>query len=340
MADKMEQEVGSGALAIQSNRDTNIGFTPEQVMDAIAAQIPAFGTIAREIVEARVADFKAEILKKLAANEARIDAFSDPAFVNTVNTAEKSYAFSNDATVQSVLLDLIGSRSKETTRSRKSLTFDQAVEVSGNLTKSDFAALSLCFLFRYTANGGINEPDAFALLLRSHIDPFIDDVSSEHSAYAYLEAQRCATIPVSSATFEAIIRGNYGGVISKGITAATLREHIPNWEFRRDLFLPCMHAPELMQLAALNRAIWDSKAEGLEQDISEKLWSTFEATFMDREEIISAYEGKVPNLRVFAQLWENTPLQQLQLTTIGMCIGFINAKRIAGLDADLGVWIK
>jgi len=340
MTDKMEQEVGSGAIAIQSNRDTNIGFTPEQVMDAIAAQIPAFGAIAREIVEARVADFKEEMLKKLAANEARIDAFSDPAFVNTVHTAERTYAFSDDATVQSVLLDLIGNRSKETVRSRKSLTFDQAVEVSGNLTKADFSALALCFLFRYTGNNGIGEPDAFALLLRNNIDPFIDDISTEQSAYSYLEAQRCATISVGSATFEAVIKGNYGGVISKGIPVETLREVMPNWESRRDLILPCFHAPELLQLAALNRQVWDSKATGIEKETSDRLWSTFEGTFMGREEIVSAYEGKVPHLRRFAELWEDSPLKHLQLTTIGMCIGFMNAKRLAGLDADIGVWIK
>jgi hypothetical protein len=339
MTDKMEQDVSSGAIAIQSNRDTNIGFTPEQVMDAIANALPAFGQIAKQVVEARVADFKAEVLEKLAANEARIDAFSDPAFVNTLNTAEKSYAFSDDDAVQSILVDLITKRSQEQNRSRKSLTFDQAVEVAGVLTPSEFAALSLTFVFRFTANNAISGPPAFVAYLNRLIDAFIDDVSPDDPAYLYLESQRCASISIGNVSFEGCL-ADYGGVISQGFARAVLDEIAPGLGDRPDLIIPCFHNPANVQLAALNKRVWQGKAIDLQQTVADALWATFEGTFMNKDQVLAAYSAQIPNLKRFADLWDRSPLCRLQLTTLGICIGYTNAKRVIGFDADLDIWIK
>ena len=342
MSDRMDQKVDTGSIAIQSQRDTNIGLTAEQVIDAISQQLPAFGMIAREIVDARVQVFKDEVHKKLANQEARLEAFGDPGFVSTLHAAQKSYAISGDREVNDMLVDLISRRSLEESRTRKSLSLDQAVEATGNLTKTEFAELSVSYIFGYTSNHGINNIDTFSQYLRNHIDPFVDDISLHDSAYSYLEAQRCATVSMGSSDFRSIMVANYAGLMSKGVEEATFAAIMPSGSLPQSLLTQCLHNPALAQLNATSKDVFMTagKAAEVPDEATNQLWATFEQSLMTSEEFVAAYEPHVPNLRRFVSAWDETPLSHLQLTTIGIAIGYTNAIRMTPMTADLGIWIK
>lgn len=342
MNDQMEQTAATGAIAIQSQRDTNIGLTAEQVIDAISQQLPAFGTIAREIVDARVQDFKDDVLKKIADHEARLEAFGDPGFVSTLHAAQKSYAISDDREVNHMLVDLISRRSLEESRTRKSLSLDQAVEVAGKLTKTEFAELSVCYIFRYTTNRDVGNIDKFSQYLRNHIDPFVDDVSLDDSAYAYLEAQRCATVSMGEVAFRSIMVANYAGLISKGVEEVAFAAILPSGDLPQSLFTRCLHNPALVQLNALSQDGFKTAAKdaGVPDEATSQLWAAFEPSLMTTEEFVAAYEPRVPNLRRFVSAWDQSPLSHLQLTTVGIAIGYTNAIRMTPFTADLDIWIK
>ena len=57
-------------------------------------------------------------------------------------------------------------------------------------------------------------------------------------------------------------------------------------------------------------------------------------------EIIELIAPDVPAIRTLAELWEQTPLKQLHLTSVGIAIGFSNMRRMnPKFDADLSIWI-
>lgn len=336
----MEQKVAKDATAIQSGRDINIGFTAEQVMEAIAEHIPVFGAIAREIVDARNTDFKADVLRKIAAHEARIEAFGDPAFVATLNIAQTNYAKTDEPIVGETLIDLIARRSKETERSRKALTLDQCVEIAGYLTKEEFAALSLHFLFRYTKTNEIANFASFTALLRQNIDPFIDDVSQEASAYSYLEAHRCASISMGSVNLLTILSNSYSAFITKGFEKDEVEGRLS--DLPNHLVTPCIFNATKFQLEGQNDEVFRTAAQhsGVPEALIVAAIEINRSTLMTLDEVKKLLRYQVPNFLRFCDLWEKTPLQNMTLTSAGMAIGYSNAARLAGFTADLGIWIK
>ena len=77
---RQNQEATSGALAVQSGRDTNVhGLTPEQmreIIESLAAQLPAYAAMAREIVDAPLAGLEDRLLSRMAdKSEERTQSF-------------------------------------------------------------------------------------------------------------------------------------------------------------------------------------------------------------------------------------------------------------------------
>jgi hypothetical protein len=55
---------------------------------------------------------------------------------------------------------------------------------------------------------------------------------------------------------------------------------------------------------------------------------------------LAELKPNVPKIDELFRLWKGTPLQNLELTSVGMAIGHANAVRVTGFDADLSIWIK
>jgi hypothetical protein len=70
MSDQNQRAEG-GTVAIQSGRDTTInqGITPKdmrQIIETLAAQMPAYAAIAAQIVDSRLKDFEDRIMDSFA----------------------------------------------------------------------------------------------------------------------------------------------------------------------------------------------------------------------------------------------------------------------------------
>ena len=83
-----KQEAGAGATAIQSHGNTTItihrGIGPDEmatIMSALAAQLPTYVALARQIVDKRLQEFQDKVLERIAGSPtANRDAFADPDF--------------------------------------------------------------------------------------------------------------------------------------------------------------------------------------------------------------------------------------------------------------------
>ena len=175
-----DQDIENGSVGIQSGRDTIIqqGITTEQlsqILGAIAALIPSFVAIAKEIVDARLEAFEKEIMSKFAnSQKADSEAFKDPDFLYMLASAQHAYVRSDDQTTQQILIDLLARRSQEKQRSRLSLTLNQAIEKASFLTINEFAELSLCFLVSHTYIDHINSLELFAAHINEFYIPLLD----------------------------------------------------------------------------------------------------------------------------------------------------------------------
>lgn len=348
-----DQQIGQGAVAVQSGRDTVIqhGLTPAQmteILSALAAQFPAQIAVAHQIVNTRLAEFEKSFLEKFNSSaNANSEAFADPDFQYVVRASQHAYARSGDGNVRDTLIDLIARRSKEQSRTRLTLTLNEAVEKAALLTKNEFAELSLCYLLRYTINLRIGNMEQFASYFQSNIAPLLPDISKEDASYQYLEAQSCGNVGAFGSDIIAILRERYAGIFSEGFERNLLESHLPDG--KKDLLdhagyvIPCLNDPTKFQIKSINKEnflkLTKTTIQLNEAELT-NVWNMFEATIWNGEVFLSNIEKYFPEIRTLAELWNKSPLNKLTLTTVGIAIGHSNLIRTSQLDADLSIWIK
>lgn len=346
---RQDQRASEGAIAVQSGGDTviNQGVTEDgirQIIETVAQQQIAFAAVARDIVDARLLKFENQILERFRTDDnARNEAFKDPDFQYLLGRAQHAQARCGDDDVAEALVEMIAQRSRQTERNRLALSLNQAVERAATLTRNEFAELSICYLFRYTVRQGIKSIPEFYKYLNETINLFIDEVSEEDSSYSYLEAQGCATRVMFPVSFRDLLINSYAGFLSKGFAIADVADILDNNEVQnRLIILPCLRNPSLFQANATSKEVFLSKmAEiGLSDDKSQQVWAKNEGALMSEEEIISELKSAVPRIDDMFRVWNKTPLQSLNLTSVGIAIGFSNTVRLSGLEADLAIWIK
>jgi len=349
-----EQKVGEGALAIQGGRDVQInqGMSASDVQAIISALgqqmlVPAYAQIARAVVEERLADFELKLLERFASDaSARPEAFAEPDFQATVVTAQRAHARSGDDGVRDVLVDLIARRSTEIGRSRLSLSLNQAVEKAALLTHEEFAALSLCYLAKYTK---VQVPDyaKFVAHLRDCWTPFVSEVPRGSSVFAYLQAQGCAGQGALSQQLHKLFSNLYAGVVATGVDLQTFVNATDTSRVdslvEMKLLIPCFHDRTKWQVGALNKAQFDEEAKkkGLSPEVVEKVWSVFAPSVWDATAMPEKLAMDVPEMRQLFDLWAPSGLAGATLTSVGIAIAHASiGRRAKTFDANLSIWIK
>ena len=323
------------------------GVSPDDmktIMEALASQQVAYTAIAREIVDARLADMEDRILRRFAEDEStRREAFQEPDFQYLLTRAQHAQARSGDPEIAETLVEMIAQRSKETTRSRLALSLNQAVERASTLTTNEFAELSLIFIFRYTVRNGLKNLPEFHGYLNSIFDPFIDDVSLEDSSYAYLEAQGCATRSIAGTGLDEILKANYPGFLSNGFERDQVSDVLSDDQIsNRAILLPCLNDPTKLQANGINKEVFSEIAlkNGLSDEQVEKVWGVHQRSLMGVDDMVRQFGPHVPKIAEAFRVWSEAGIGHITLTSVGIAIGYTNSVRLTDFKADLHIWIK
>jgi hypothetical protein len=345
---RQDQTVESEGIAVQAGRDVVVhqGMSPQQmseIMVAIAKQLSIYHDEARQIADQRFASFQEELLKRFTdPKQANPDAFRDPDFQYLIGDAQEAFARSGDEAVRDTLIDIIARRSLEKTRNRLAITLNDAATKAANLTENEFAALSLSYLVRYTVNNGVNTFSAFCDYLKSHLQPFVRNISPEQSSFWHMQAQACGSIEIGEVDLVVALRGRYTGVLGDGFARQQLEDHLPDGKKTAldNFIIPCINDASKLQPSAIRFDVWKEIAlpsSGLSEQELQNVWNLFESTIPD---LVKRTTDAVPELAELFNIWKATPLKQFSLTSVGIAIGHANAARVIGLTASLDVWIK
>jgi hypothetical protein len=348
---QQDQRIGDRATGVQAGRDVIVqsAMSPEQmteIMVGLAKQLAFYQLDAQQAVEDRLTLFREEMLKKFTRPEqGNPEAFRDPDFQYLLNDAQTAYARSGDEVVRDTLVDIIARRSLETGRSRIAVTLNDAATKAPLLTTNEFAELSLVYTVRYTQNSNITDFLKLCEYIRASIIPFVREVSRENASYWHLEAQSCAAVDIAEIALSKIWMQMYGGVLCRGFDRDQLERYLPDGQKNAldKYIIPCIQDKKKLQPNALNKEIFRNVAAGagLTVDQLDTVWNLFESTiFAPDSELLSLFAPHVPDIELLFDLWQNTPLKNLKLNSVGIAIGHANAVRVTGLDAPLGVWIK
>jgi hypothetical protein len=105
-----------------------------------------------------------------------------------------------------------------------------------------------------------------------------------------------------------------------------------------------------LQFNALDKEIFHREAAdtNLTPAQLDFIWNTFQNPFQNTDQnriiaestLIALLAPHVPDIEQLFDLWQNTPLKNLKLNSVGIAIGHANAVRVTGFNAPLSAWIK
>lgn len=346
MINKQVATAAEESSVIQSQRDTNIGYSADEVrgiIETLADQVPKFAAIATAIVDARLQSFEEKVMSRFEDKSATdTKAFADPDFQYLLKQAQYAYARSGDEETADILVDLIAERSTQQKRNRLTLSLNEAVEKSAYLTVEEFSELSLCYFFKMTVNNGIRNFPELCEYLLTHAGPLVPNISREASSYTYLASQACASIDISAISLIEVLKVNYSGLLSNGVDKSALEAALnPYMHLAPEFIIPCLHDKSKFQINALNKnVLYERLRQHNAEFKAEELWSVHSENLMDIKDFCAAAKPYYPEVSKLFQAWDETQIRSMTLTSVGLAIGYSNLKRLTDFKADLSIWIK
>lgn len=348
MMSRQSQKGGDGSTNIQAEDLTIVqGLTYPEVrqvaIDVFRSNFYELAGEAKAIASERAEQVTEDFLKKLQSENP--DGFSkaqDPDFQYALFTVQKEYARTGDKDLGDLLVDLLVDRSKQENRNILQIVLNESLSVAPKLTDDQLAALSVTFFCKYTMNNGIENHQMLADSFNQFVQPFSSKLSKNQACYQHLEFSGCGSISMGSSSLQKIYGKKYHGLFLKGFDREEIeRREISVGEDQR-FFIPCLNDASKLQVRANN-------LEGLtefmgDQQTSDedksKITALFNLNKMNDNEIKEKIVSMCPHMENAFDAWDNSPLKNFTLTSVGIAIGHANIKRLIGEFSDLSIWIN
>ncbi len=297
------------------------------------------GETAMQRAEELVDNFLDEVKGR---NPKAIETMDDPGMQYALFTAQKEYARTGDKDLSDMLVDILVDRASQEERNLKQIVLDESLNVVPKLTSSQMDTLTIIFIIGYSKNSEISNRESFKRYLASYIEPFTSTLSKEDSLYQHLEFTGCGSISSRFIKIQESFSLAYKGLFCKGFTIEQFETSIPNHEKFKILIIPCLNDSKKYQLPALDE-------EGLEE-ISKRLGPTTEEINklklllnnyqLNDKELIDIINQQGDFMINLFDVWDNSSLKNMTLTSVGIAIAIANLRRKTELFMDLGIWIK
>lgn len=174
------------------------------------------------------------------------------------------------------------------------------------------------------------------------IAPFAEVITKNNYCYQHLEYSGCASISIGSTDILNIFLKNYGGLFSKGFYQDDINERQLILPMTSTMIVRCLHDPEKLQVNATREEVLREKAakEKIDKDDVEKLVQLNNSNAMNSEEIRHYIEDFRPYMKNVFDVWINSFMKNINLTSVGIAIGHANVKRMIGEFTNLSIWIN
>lgn len=345
---KQVQTGGDHSTNIQAGQvSINQGISYEEARqifkDLFKANYLQLSEEAFEKAFARLEEITEKFLKKLREqNEGGIERARDPDFQYALFTVQKEYARTGDKELGDLLVDLLVDRTKYENRSILEIVLTESLSVAPKLTNDQLAALSVIFIFKYTLNQKVNSLQTLGEYLDIYIAPFAEVISKNNSCFQHLEYSGCGSISIGSDDLAGILLKKYGGLFSKGFFQDDINNQNLVLPMASSLIVRCLHDPGKLQINAIREDVLREEAtkENMDKDDVEKLVQLNNSFAMNRDEVRHYIEDFRPYMKNIFDVWINSFMKNMKLTSVGIAIGHANAKKMIGEFTDLSIWIN
>lgn len=256
-------------------------------------------------------------------------------------SAQRDYARSGDEDLGELLVQLLVDRAKVQDRDLAQIVLNESLGVAPKLTPGQLDWLSLIFVLKYAGFGGVNDLSSLYGAFDTFIRPFLAGASRKESAYQHLEYAGAATHNAVKIEAPVLLTRNYPGLFRIGLTGLDLEEVGLSEEARSALIVPSRRNPALHQVNAATPGEIDSLCQrfGLGTNEAEKLKNLQGRRPVPPAELRAELIAAMSWMAQLFELWDQTPIKNLTLTSVGIALAHANIKKRTGHDFDLSIWI-
>lgn len=350
MFDKgQKQEAGENTVAIQAGGNIVItaGITASEArsiaLDVAKATFYELTGVAKDTASLRIEEITNQVISKIESEYPEgLKKAIDPDFQYALYTVQKQYGRTGDKDLGDLLVDLLVDRSKQESRDILQIVLNESLETAPKLTGGQLSILAITFLLRYTKNNQIINNEALGDYFDKHISPFIGKITKSGASYQHLQFTGCGSTGPTAVTIEHILKLSYPGIFSKGFDPQIIIEREISIGPNLNFFRVCLNDPQKIQVSYLDD---ESLKTGLEEHRvpdgdKEKIKALFKENLMNDAEIKEKCIKTRPYMEEIFNIWDNSEMNSLTLTSVGMAIGHANIKRFIGEFADLSSWIN
>lgn len=214
VADCQDQRSGDESVNIQAGGNVTFGPSIAEVREIAQltydANILRLQGIARDEVDARAAELRAEFIDRLASERPQdASKAADPDFQFALFDAQRSYARTGEPELRDLLVDMLVDRVGRGERSLLHIVLGESLIVAPKLTPPLFDALTVVFLLRYTRNNGIVDLRTLQELLIHNVAPFLDIWPPTDSSFEHLQYAACGVIEIGQVDLPRVFREMY-----------------------------------------------------------------------------------------------------------------------------------
>lgn len=340
-------ESGDNSNNYQAETINQYGLSYREVkdlaLDVFRENFLIFSEQAKQIAGERAEELIDNLLNEIKEkNPDLLNSFQEPGMQNALYTAQKSYAISGDKDTAELLVDILIDRAEQNERNTRQIVLDESLKVVSKLTNQQLDILTVVFILKYTMNNGLNDLGALKKYLEDNIKPFTDNLTKEHSAYQHLEYCNCGSVSVIDTYVELMFLERYKGLFCKGIEPKEFEQYYADIPELFNLLCPCLHDNTKLQLKSLNDDVFRIKAKesGVSEENTQKLIDLLNSNLMNRDEVKEYLLKQGAFMEEFLDVWNNSSLDEMTITSVGIAIAQANYKRKTGRGMDLSIWIK
>jgi len=345
---KQIQKSGDNSINIQAGQISIIkGLTVEDVktiaLDVFKSNFYELGGIAKNIAEERAEEITNKFLAELMnRNPNGLQSAEDPDVQYAIFTAQREYARTGDKELGDILVDILVDRTKESNRSVLQIVLNESLQTAPKLTKNQLDTLSIIFNLKYTKYLRMKNLDTLKHYLDYRISPFVESLTKSETCYQHLEYAGCGTISIGSSKLEDTFKNRYSGIFMKGFPESEITDIVANNPSSQTMFVKCLRNPLLLQVNAIDEESIEerSKKINLDRTVIDKLVQKQKQYIMEPDEIKSDLISIHPCMEKLFDVWDNSHMKSMSLTSVGIAIGHANIRRVTKETDNLSIWIN
>ena len=342
----MKQESGDQSVNLQAGGNIVVGVTYDAArqiaLDVYKANAVELAAAAKQAAIARAEELTDKFLGELKdKNPQAVSQAARPDFQIALLEAQKAYAKTGDKDLAAVLVDLLVNRTKQEPRSLREIVLAESLQVVPRLTMAQIHIISAIFVLRYTENRFVTKLEHLGQWFDRYIAPLVSSLGKADSLYRHLVYSGAATQELTSINLAAIFKAIYAGVFTKGFDVTNMNDLTDKYPNLKQMFQDAsiegrkMLPPVTMGLL---KQMLESAGVHDKSDV-DRLMNAQKSDLLGDAEVLQKLIDTRKGFEILADVWDNSSLKSMTLTSVGMAIGHANFQRLSGDQAPLSIWI-